>query len=224
MPLAKTNNPSTTAQKILGKVKRLQDYMQPGEEPLLDIPGIWDGGQSEQSTPCDVIVTNQRLMGYYFSRRQVFLEAVDLEAIRTVSLRHKAHEPLFRELLVSDGQHRVYIRAPRRHIESLFATLRKEVDEHAGAGASHMSHTTFEEGMPVETPRPTPIYGREDVRTSFERSPLALILLFVGGLVLEILGFAAWGLTGSLQVSLPLFAVGLLAVLTSILVRRQRGG
>jgi hypothetical protein len=217
MPLAKANIPSTTAQKILGKVKRLRDYMRPGEEPMVDIPAIWDGGKSERSTPCDVIVTNQRLIGYYFSRRRVFLETVELTAIRTVSLRNKTHEPLFRELLVSDGQHRVYIRAPRRHIESLFSTLRQTVEEHVDA-----AHTTFAEGTPIETPRPMPIYGREDMRTTFERSPLALIMLFVGGLVLEIIAFVSWGLTGSLQIGVPLFAVGLLAVLTSILVRRQR--
>jgi hypothetical protein len=211
------NNTSVTAQRILRKVKRLGEYMQPGEEPLLDIPAIWDGGQSERSTPCDVIVTNQRLLGYYSSRRRVFLETVDLTEITTVSLRNKTHEPLFRELLVSDGKRRVYVRAPRRHIEALFTALRLAIEEH-----TDFAHTTFEDLLPAETPRPVPIYGRQDVRTSFERSPLAVILLFVGGLVLEIIGFVLWGLTGSISISLPLFVAGLIAVLTATLLRRQK--
>ncbi len=210
------HNTSATAQKILRKVRRLGEYMQPGEEPLLDIPAIWDGGQSERSTPCDVIVTNQRLLGYYFSRRRVFLEAVDLAEITTVSLRNKTHEPLFRELLVSYGKRRVYIRAPRRHIEALFTALHLAVEEYAGA-----AHATFTDVLPAETPRPLPIYGRQDVRTPFERSPLAVILLFVGGLVLEIIGFVLWGLTGSISISAPLFVAGLIAVLTAIFIRRQ---
>jgi hypothetical protein len=211
------NNTSSTAQKILRKVKRLREHMQPEEEPLLDIPAIWDNGQGGRSTPCDVIVTSQRLLGYYASRRRIFLETVDLAGITTVSLRNKTHEPLFRELLVSDGKRRVYIRAPRRHIEALFTALRLAIEEYADS-----ARAKFEDVLPAETPRPVPIYGRQDVDTTFERSPLAMILLFVGGLVLEVIGFALWGMTGSVQISLPLFVAGLIAVLTATFIRRQR--
>jgi hypothetical protein len=49
------------------------------------------------------------------------------------------------------------------------------------------------------------------------------VLLFVGGLVLELIGVAGWLLTGNLQVGAPLFIAGLLAVIVATLVRRQRG-
>jgi hypothetical protein len=43
----------------------------------------------------------------------------------------------------------------------------------------------------------------------------------VGGLLLEVVGVIIWLATQSAQTGLPLFFAGLVAVITSILVRRQ---
>lgn len=206
--------------------------MQPDEEPLLAVAGIWDSGKEDHSTPCEVIVTNQRLLGFYTSRisrtRRLFLEQVDLKAITVVSLRQKTYEPIFRELLVSEGKRKIYIRAPRRYIEALFAALRETIEQ-----IGDKTSVAFEDGpQQGETPETsaihreatpiTPAYGRQDVRVSFERSPLAIMLLFVGGLIIEVIGFVLWGMTGNLQVGIPLFAAGVVAVMTAIFLRRQR--
>ena len=220
--MSQVNNTTRTIEKIFRRVKGLRDQMQPGEEPLLAVPAIWDSGQEQHSTPCEVIVTNQRLLGYYsvnFPRKRLFLEELSLAALTTVSLRHKTYEPLFRELLVSEGRRKVYIRAPRRYIEALFAALRSATEQFVPA-----AQAMFED-KPEENragPSPVPIYGRQDIRTSFDRSPLAITLLFVGGIVLEILGFALWGATQSAQAGIPLFVAGLVAVLTATFIKRQR--
>ncbi len=220
--MSQVNNTARTIEKIFRRVKGLRDQMQPGEEPVLAVPAIWDSGQEQHSTPCEVIVTNQRLLGYYsvnFPRKRLFLEELSLAALTTVSLRHKTYEPLFRELLVSEGRRKVYIRAPRRYIEALFAALRLATDQFVPA-----AQAMFED-KPEENrtgPSPAPVYGRQDIRTSFDRSPLAITLLFVGGIVLEILGFALWGATQSAQVGIPLFVAGLVAVLTATFIKRQR--
>ena len=220
--MSQVNNTARTIEKIFRRVKGLRDQMQPGEEPLLAVPAIWDNGQEQHSTPCEVIVTNQRLLGYYsvnFPRKRLFLEELSLAALTTVSLRHKTYEPLFRELLVSEGRRKVYIRAPRRYIEALFAALRSATEQFVPA-----AQAMFED-KPEENragPSPVPIYGRQDIRTSFDRSPLAITLLFVGGIVLEILGFALWGATQSAQAGIPLFVAGLVAVLTATFIKRQR--
>src|SRR5947209_2787670 len=100
-----------TAEKILKKAKHLQGSMQPGELPLLAVAAIWDSGKEQRTTPCEVIVTNQRLIGYYavdFPRQRRFLEERSLSTIISVTLRHKTYEPLFRELMVSDGHSKLY--------------------------------------------------------------------------------------------------------------------
>ena len=211
-------------EKIFRQVKRLREHMQPGEGPLLAIPAIWDSGKQQHSTPCDVIVTNQRLLGYYsvvHPRPRLFLEELPLAEITAVSFRHKTYEPLFRELLVSMGQRKVYIRAPRRHIEALYSALRAANEEYVTS-----AQATFEDvptsTTPAATSPPTTVYGRQDIRTTFEHSPLAIILLFGGGLVLEILGFALWAATQNLQAGLPLFVAGLVSVITATLLRRHR--
>jgi hypothetical protein len=219
------NKKTSTTEKIFRRVKRLRDHMQQGEEPLLAVAAIWDNGQEQHSTPCEVIVTNQRLLGYYsvnFPRKRFFLDDLSLAAITSVTLRHKTYEPLFRELLVRDSQRKVYIRAPRRYIEALFAALRLASEEHAPA-----TQPTFED-QSKETEKDTarraaaPVYGRQDIRTSFEGSPLAITLLFAGGIALEILGFVLWGVTQSAQVGIPLFIAGLIAVLAATFIRRKR--
>src|ERR1700687_3153029 len=103
---------TTAAEKILKRFKGLRQQMQADELPLFTIPAIWDGGQGPHSTPCDIIVTNQRIFGYYFvsfPRERLFLDALPLASIRAVSLREKSFEPVFRELLVSSEGRKVYI-------------------------------------------------------------------------------------------------------------------
>lgn len=213
---------SRTAEKIYRRVKRLREQMQIDEEPLLAVPAIWDSGKEEYSTPCEVIVTNQRLMSYYsvlFPRKRVFLEDMQLAGITSVTLRTKAFEPIFRELLVFEGTRKIYIRAPRRYIEALYAALRLATEQHVAANPVTFVDEQVQQEQTV-APR-EPIYRRQNVRNTFERSPLAITLLFVGGLILEIIGFVMWGTTHSLQVGLPLFIAGLVAVLTATFIRRQ---
>jgi hypothetical protein len=218
------NNQTRAAEKILRRVKHLRDYMLPDEIPLLDIPAIWDSGKEQRSTPCDVIVTNQRLLGYYavdFPRKRHFLEELPLSTITTVTLRHKTYEPLFRELMVSNAQRKIYIRTSRSRIETLYAALHSATEQYASAAP-----TTFEETLPAQktpvTTSTTSVFGRQDIRTSFSQSSLAIVILFVGGLVLEVIAFSLWLATQSIQVGLPLLFAGLVAVLTAIFLRRQK--
>jgi hypothetical protein len=153
-------------------------------------------------------------------RKRLFLEEVSLSAIKTVSLRHRTFEPIFRELMVSDGKGRVYIRAPRRQIEALYAAVREATEQYAST-----TQPTFEDVPEQEEgrSRTAPIYGRQDIRIPFERSPLAITLLFGGGMMLEIVGVGLWWLTHSADTGVPLFVAGFIAVVTAILIRRQRG-
>lgn len=214
---------TTTTEKIFKRFKGLRQHLQADEVPLFTMPAIWDGGQEAHSAACDVIVTNQRIFGYIyktFPRERLFLDALPLASIRAVSLREKSFEPLFRELLVSTGKRKVYIRAPRQKIESLQDTLRSAIEQ----GSPETQPDTHTAGTPTATnaqPR-TPIYGKQDIRGSFERSPLAIVMLFVGGLLLEIVGAVVWIVSQSAQTGLPLCGAGLVAVVTSILLLRQR--
>lgn len=234
------DNNTRTTEKILTSIKGLRNHLQPDEQPLLVIPAIWDGSRTntggepiaQRPMPCDVIVTNQRLIGYVFTtfpRERLFLEQFSLPDIVSVSLRQKSYEPLFRELRVMDTQHTVYIRAPRQKIESLYAALRTAIEQ-----TSPTTHTTFENDSLVEPTqstepteraeivRTTPIYGRQEIRTSFENSPLAITLLFVGGIVLEIGGVLLWTVTQSAATGFPLCIAGFVSVLIAIFIRRQR--
>lgn len=221
-----TEQTGRSTQKILARTKGLQQHLQPNEEPLLKVPAIWDNGQAHHSKPCDVIVTSERLMGFAlvtFPRERLFLEDFPLASITSVTLRHKTFEPLFRELAVSNGERNVLIRAPHRLIETLYTGIRSATEQYTPA-----THPNFENEQTNATEEtrpatPTTVYGRQDIRTTFERSPLAIILLFVGGIVLELIGIAGWLLTGNIQVGTPLFIAGLLAVVVATLVRRQRG-
>ena len=214
---------SKTAEKILARLKGLRNHMQADEEPIFSVPAIWDGGQSQRSMACDVVLTNQRLFGYVyvsFPRERLFLDALQLNDIKAVSLRHKTYEPIFRELLVSEGQRKVYIRAPRQKIESLYQALRTAIEQYAPS-ARVAIEDEFDSNPSQASP--SPVYGRQEIRTSFERSPLAITLLFVGGLLLEILGAVVWVATQSAQTGLPPIIAGLAAVVTAILLRRARG-
>ena len=209
-----------TTDKILTHLKGLRNHLQHGEKPLFTMPAIWDSGQEQHSKPCDVVLTNQRLFGYVyvtFPRERLFLDALSLTSIKAVTFRQKAFEPLFRELLISDGQRKVYVRAPRQKIESLYNALRSAIEHYAPHVQPALEHE--EAGRINEA---TPTFGRQEIRTTFERSPLALILLFIGGLILEIGGIFLWAVTQSSQIGLPLIIAGFIAVITAILVRRQR--
>ncbi len=214
-------NKPGTAEKILASLKGLRDHMQPGEEPLMTIPAIWDSGWEQRSMPCDVVLTNQRLIGYVFvtfPRQRLFLETLSLNAVTTVSLRHKSFEPLFRELLVSEGQRKVYIRAPRQKIESLYQALRNAIEQYAPGGVE----PRFIVGNDANVEHVSPVFGRQEIRREFQNSPLAITLLFTGGLLLEIAGAVLWAITQSVQVGLPLIIAGLIAVFTAFMLRRQR--
>src|SRR5260370_40397998 len=91
------------AEKILARLKGLGNQMQAGEEPLFTIPAIWDAGRGQRSMPCDVGLTNQRLIGYVyvtFPQERLFLHALSLANIKAVTLSHKSFEPVFQELLL----------------------------------------------------------------------------------------------------------------------------
>ena len=209
-----------TAAKILTHLKGLRTHLQPGEEPIFTVPAIWDSGREQRSMPCDIVLTNQRLFGYVyvtFPRERLFLDALSLTAIKAVTFRQKTFEPLFRELLVSDGPRKVYIRAPRQKIESLYDALRSTIAHYAP-----QAQTALEHAETSPTNETTPTFGRQEIRAPFERSPLAITLLFIGGLLLEIVGAALWAVTQSTQIGLPLIIAGFVAVITAILVRRQR--
>jgi len=209
---------NATADKILSQLKGLRNHLQPGEEPIFTVPAIWDNGQAQRSMPCDVVLTNQRLFGYVyvtFPRERLFLDALSLTEIKAVTLRQKTFEPVFRELLVRDGQRKVYIRAPRKKIESLYEALRSAMEQYAPKAKPAIEH---EETSNVNETALS--FGRQEIRTTFESSPLAIILLFIGGLILEIGGIVLWTATQSTQIGLPLIVAGIVAVITAILVRR----
>lgn len=238
------------AERILGQLKGLRERMQPDEEPLLDIPGIWDRklegtkeakeakeaeesgeiGGSGGSMACDIVLTNQRLMGYAytaFPRERLFLDAIPLTEITAVSLRHKTFEPLFRELLVRSRERKVYVRTSRRHVEALYERLRSAIEEYAPQAQAALeqgeSQPEASEAEPATTPtRLAPVYGRQDIRTAFESSPLAITLLLIGGLALEVIGILAWVITKSVPTGGPLFFAGLLCVIFSIIIKRQQ--
>ncbi|HWZ19174.1 MAG TPA: hypothetical protein VNW73_10285 [Ktedonobacteraceae bacterium] len=211
---------NVTSDRITRHLKGLRIHLQPDEEPLFTVPAIWDSGQDQRSVPCDVVLTNKRLFGYVyvtFPRERLFLNALNLTAIKVVTFREKTFEPVFRELLVSDGQHKVYIRAPRKKLERLYEALQSAMEQY---GPKSQPALQNEETKPIN--ETTTTFGRQEIRTTFERSPLAITLLFIGGLILEIGGIVLWTTTQSSQTGLPLIIAGFVAVITAILVRRQR--
>jgi hypothetical protein len=211
---------NVTSDKIFRHLKGLRTRLQADEEPLFTVPAIWDSGQEQRSVPCDVVLTNKRLFGYVyvtFPRERLFLDALTLTAIKVVTFRQKTFEPVFRELLVSDGQHKVYIRAPRKKLERLYEALQSAIESY---GPNIQLAHQIQETKPINE-APT-AFGRQEIRTAFERSPLAITLLFIGGLLLEIAGIVLWATTKSAPTGLPMIVAGLVAVITAILVRRQK--
>jgi hypothetical protein len=209
-----------TADNIIRRFKGLRNHLLPDEEPLFTVPAIWDSGKDQRSVPCDVVLTNKRLFGYVyvtFPRERLFLDALTLTDIKAVTFRQKTFEPVFRELLVSDGQHKVYIRAPRKKLERLYEALQSAMERYTSNIQPALQN---EETKPIN--EATTAFGRQEIRTTFEHSPLAITLLFIGGLILEIGGIVLWTTTQSSQTGLPLIIAGFVAVITAILVRRQK--
>lgn len=218
---------SSNAEKILANTKGLRSHLQAGEEPILSIPGYWDNGRQSNSIACDSILTNQRLFGYYlvtFPRERLFLDAISLAHIRTVSLRKKNFEPLFQELQVSTGDRTVYIRAPRKKIEALFATLQSTLQNSTPSTATTVEQAS-ESGEHDARPNavePQPTYTQQEIRRPFEGSPAGITLLMAGGIFCEVVGILLWYSTRNAQIGVPLILAGLVAWGTSILLRRQR--
>jgi hypothetical protein len=218
------SNTSKNAQKILSQSKGLSQQLQAGEEPVLSIPAIWDSNERSHSEACDVILTDQRLIGFYyksFPREKLFFEALDLSAITHVTLRQKTYQPVFREIVVSQGMHKVSIRTPRQKSEVLYTALCTVTSAHHGSDEQQAISQSSAVSVTTDT-QPAPVYGREDVRTAFDTSPLAIVLLFVGGIILEIVGVILWSVTQSSQIGLPLCIAGFVAVGVAILQARQR--
>lgn len=226
------NTSPTAATKIFQRLKGLQAQMQPGEEPILALPAIWDGGQSSHSTACDVIVTNQRVIGYYyrgFPRERIFIDSLNLADLRKVTWRKKKYEPVFREILVSDGRRDVYIRTPQQKSEFLYEALRLANDITAHPASAAIDN---EEGAHTEQPAPTsgqtqvtaeptgPVYAQEQVRRPFENSSLAVVLLLVGGVLIEIISLFLLFTLHNASISVPLFIAGFVAVAASFMARR----
>jgi hypothetical protein len=212
---------TTTAEKILASVKGLRGYLEEDEEPMLALPAIWDNGESPHSTACDIIVTNQRVIGFYyrsFPRERIFIDSLKLAELNSVTWREKSYEPIFREILLSDGKRKVYVRTARQKSEELYATLRTATGDQQ-ASKKDKDNRTNEAQHPEGS---TTIYGRQDIKRAFDNSTLAILLLFVGGIILEIIGAILWIVTQSAQTGVPLFIAGFLAVIAAILVRRQK--
>jgi hypothetical protein len=207
------------ANKITASMKGLNKQLQAEEEPRFTVPGIWDNGEQQHSTLCDIIVTNQRIFGYIykkFPRERLFLDALNLSEITNVAFRQKEHEPLFRELLIETESRKVYVRAPRNKIEALFAALQEVT--HAKSQSEAVVDAIVASVPGAAGISPT--YGRQQVQASFEKSSLAITLLFVGGILLEIMGVLL--ISSNSQSAISLCFAGFVAVITSIILRRQR--
>jgi hypothetical protein len=224
---------SAAANKIFKRLRGLQAQMQTDEEPILALPAIWDSGNNDHSTACDVIVTNQRLLGYYyrsFPRERVFIETITLADIGTVMWRKKNYEPIFREIMISDGARKVYIRTPQQKSVLLYDTLRmltekKKLADKPAEGSKEETIETvpneriMEQAQTQTGEQQAPIYGQEEVIRAFEKTPLAVMLLLVGGILLEIIGIVLLSITHSASTSIPLFIAGFVAVGASFLSR-----
>ncbi|TMF47503.1 MAG: hypothetical protein E6I32_09705 [Chloroflexi bacterium] len=123
---------------------------------------------------------------------------------------------------------RVYIRAPRQKIESLYEALRSAIQQYTPATQPiqepEEEQQTASSATATTSTKPTaPVYGKQEIRGPFERSPLAIILLFVGGLLLEIAGAYLWFITQNPQGGFPLCVAGFVSVVTAFLIVRSRG-
>lgn len=207
------------SQKITASLKGLRDHLQENEQPIINIPGIWDNSQQNQSTACDIVLTNRRLLGYYkvsFPRERLFLDTVPLSSIHTATIQQKK-DPVFRELMVSTANRKVYIRSSRQKIEILNTALHtiiesKEADNNA------KSETAGTEQLGTQPQRSE----RSEIQQSTPNSPLNITLLFTGGLFLEVLGAVLWASTHSAQIGAPLVIAGFISWLAAMYLRKKR--
>ena len=140
-----------------------------------------------------------------------------------MTFRQKSYEPVFRELMVATDDRKVYIRAPRNKSEALYAALRSATEQNPAIDLNEQPASTPETSDATGAPltQPAPIYGRQEIHRPFDNSPLAILLLFVGGIILEVIGAVLWSMTSSAQIGLPLCIAGFIAAFFGILVRRQ---
>lgn len=236
---------NTSSDKILARLKGLRAQMRAGEQPLFSIPAIWENVTDHQSNACDLVLTNQRLFGYIyttFPRERLFLDALELKAITAVSIRQKNFQAMFRELLVSDHQKRIYIRATGKKIEETYTALRSAIADNVPLNSidSHIQEPQppdMQNDIHNETGRTDlaqqedrtaglqiegPIYNRQHIRQPLERSPLGITILVVGGLLLEIVGTLGWAVFSNPQMGITLILTGLFAVVIATIARRQR--
>ncbi len=213
------------------RFRSLQSHLLPDEEPLSSHPVIWKS-QQHGGLACDAILTNRRLLGYYqvrFPRRRLFLEAIPLEEIISVTQRDPQSKSLLHELLIIAKQDRVLLRAPRRVIENLYDALHhlsasegeSKTQKTATAESASVSAQT-DGAEPDRASVHSPRFARQQLTGSAGHSPAGIALIFACGLILEIIAVFLWQTTSSLATSLPPFGAGLLAILTAILVYRQR--
>ena len=213
-----------TAEKNLTRLKGLQAQMRPGERPLFSMPVIWESLQDKQSQACDLVLTDQRVFGYIYTRvprERLFLDALELASIQQVSLRQKNYQAVFNELLLSDGEKKILVRSTRKKIQQISERLRQEIAAHSTDAQTALADSDPGEQAAEQTPRRGPSYREQKIRRPLERSPLGITLLLVGGLAIEVLGLLVWLTTASLQTGLPLFVAGLVAVITATFMRRQ---
>ena len=217
------------AERIIARTKGLANHLQEGEVPLLSVPAFWDTGLEQARTACDVIITNQRIFGYYyrqFPREHLFLDAVDIAKIKTATWREKDFEPVFREMRINDGTRTVYVRAPRQKCEALYKELRAVLALPIAEQSKDITKRNEEPyALDVRPARESSTHAvvceRQKVHREFNTSPLAIWLLFVGGVILEVIGVLLWSNTQSIATGLPLFFAGFVAVAVGFIVRRQ---
>ncbi len=201
------------SQKILAQssLRGIDPYIHLNEAALLTIPAIWDNGQSQKSRPCEIVLTDQRLLGFFRSRRETSVEEFALEAIQTVTFREKQYEPIFRELLVSDGVRRVFIRAPKKKLEELYIRLQATLKLQTSTGEA------------VTASKSSPTFERENLSTaSYESSSAGLTMLLGLGIAMECLSLFLCTAAQNLQAAAPLFIVGFMAVCLAFIIRRRR--
>lgn len=215
----------TTAEKILASVKGLRTQMRVGELPLFTTPAIWENSAEDRSTACELVLTNQRIFGYFsltVPRERQFLDALELAALKAVIVRHKSFELIFRVLFLSTEQKQIYIRAPRKKVEQAYQALRQALADYAPDTHPVLDEQGKTDEVGPDAVKAEPVYGRQQVRRPPERSALGITLLLTGGLLLEIAGAVIWAATGSAPTGGPLLTAGLVAVACAFLARRQR--
>jgi hypothetical protein len=209
----------TASQKITASLKGLRDHLQENEQPIINIPGIWDNGLQNRSTACDIVLTNQRLLGYYkvsFPRERFFLDTLPLSSIRMVTLQQK-REPDLRELLVRTGNREVYIRSSRQKIEVLNTALHSAIEQDESDAS-----TNFETAGATQQETQPQTHERQEMHKPMSDAPLNITLLFTGGLFLEVLGALLWSSTHSAQIGAPLVIAGFVSWLVAMLLRKKR--